>query len=107
MGGGSGCGEGCLVWARALFFLSIHWQSPRVLKECAVVSFPRGESKGTALGLVRCQSRGHLPTREASWIAVEAGGAFISPGLLGQVLSQEPLLNSEEKGRGELTWFPM
>ena len=43
--------------------------------------FPQGESKGTALGLVRCQSRGHLPTREASWFAVEAGDSVYLPWL--------------------------
>lgn len=68
MVGGKGCGEGCLGWPKALFFLyplaapAPHPTPPppRVLKERAIVSFS-GESKGTAVGLERCQSL-WLPT---------------------------------------------
>lgn len=82
MVGGSGCGDGCLVCAKALSFLSTRWPSPGVLKECAVVSFPLGESKGAALGLVRRRPPGHLATGRHPGLRVRWETALISPGLL-------------------------
>ena len=44
---------------------------------------PQGASKGAALGLVRCQSPGALPTREASWMrGVPDGGSGGRQGFL-------------------------
>lgn len=67
--------------------------------------FPQGESKGTAVGLVRCESRGHLPTGEASWTAAEVGDSVDLPGLLRRVLSPEPLLSGGEEGGGSWLGF--
>lgn len=51
-GPGDGSWEGMPAWAEALFFPSTRRQSPpsRVLKECAVVSFPRGRPRAQPWG---------------------------------------------------------
>lgn len=79
---GKGCGEDCLGWPKVLFFLFTHWQSPppplpRVLKECIIASFS-GESKGTAVGLVRCQSV-WLPTWRHSTLRLRWETVFHLP----------------------------
>lgn len=66
-GGLPGLGQGALLPLYPL---------PRVLRERVIVRFP-GESKGIALGLVRCQSRCRCPP--GGILDCASGGRLLSP----------------------------
>lgn len=80
MVGGSRCGEGCLVWIPGRFSSSLSaltvTKGPQGMRSR---QFPQGESKGTALGLVKCQSRGHLPNRRGILRSRRNGRQLLSP----------------------------